>query len=75
MGTTQQISEIGEELRITRQKSDGKRAFEYVFNKHSEVFDGNYSMFLICMKICATFWCSRGEQVEADRENTEYIYI
>lgn len=68
------VTLIAEELRITRIKGTNKIAFNYVYNKYKHLFESEFQ-FLYLMEIASTFWCSRGEQVEIDRENTIYKYV
>ena len=82
------IDAIAEELRTTRYEGTDKLAFEYVFEKHKDVFHNDFGCFLRCMKICATFFSSRdGEyyndedrkngicKTMRDRLNTRYTYV
>lgn len=71
--TAEKANEIGEELRKTRYKSNGKIAFAYVFDKYKRLFV-NYDQFLKLMKICSLFFSCQ-ENVEEIREKTEYIFV
>ena len=77
MLTTEKVKAIAEELRITRKKSDGKMAFEYIYNKYKYLFEdrGGYDNFLDLMDICATFFASQGEDTQRIRELTHYKYV
>lgn len=77
MLTSYQVKAIAEELRITRYKSNGKMAFEYIYNKYKPLFEnrGGYDYFLNLMDICATFFASQGEKAQRIREMTHYIYV
>ena len=75
--TAEKVIAIGEELRTTRNKSDGRMAFDYVYEKHKELFvdHGGFDGFLKMMDICAVFFASRGEETVRDRSNTQYQYV
>ena len=77
MLTSDQAKAIAEELRITRYKSNGKMAFEYIYNKYKHLFEdrGGYDDFLYLMDICATFFASQGEKTKRIREMTHYVYV
>ena len=77
MLTADKVKAIAEELRITRYKSNGKMAFEYIYNKYKDLFEdrGGYNDFLNLMDICATFFASQGEETERIRQMTTYKYV
>ena len=75
--TAEKVIAIGEEVRTTRNKSDGRMAFDYVYEKHKELFvdHGGFDGFLKMMDICAVFFASRGEETVRDMSNTQYQYV
>ena len=77
MLTSDKVKAIAEELRITRKKSDGKMAFEYVYDKYKYLFEdrGGFDDFLCLMDICAVFFASQGEETQRIREMTHYVYV
>ena len=77
MLTSDQVMAIADELRITRYRSNGKMAFEYVYEKYKHLFEdrGGYDDFLYLMNICATFFASQGEEAQRIREMTTYKYV
>ena len=77
MLTSDKVKEIAEELRTTRYKSNGKMAFEYVYEKYEHLFEdrGGYDDFLYLMNICAVFFASQGEKTKKIRETTTYKYV
>lgn len=77
MLTSDQVMAIADELRITRYRSNGKMAFEYVYEKYKHLFEdrGGYDDFLYLMNICATFFASQGEETQRIREMTTYKYV
>ena len=77
MLTSGKVKEIAEELRTTRYKSNGKMAFEYVYEKYKYLFEnrGGFDDFLYLMDICATFFASQGDRTERIRETTMYKYV
>lgn len=75
--TADKVKAIAEELRTTRYKSNGKMAFEYVYEKYESLFKdrGGFDDFLYLMDICATFFASQGEKTKKIRETTTYKYV
>ena len=77
MLTSDQVMAIAYELLITRYRSNGKMAFEYVYEKYKHLFEdrGGYDDFLYLMNICATFFASQGEETHRIRKLTTYKYV
>ena len=71
--TTDKVKDIAEELRTTREKSTGKMAFGYIWEKYKHLFVC-YEQYLRLMDICSVFFSCRPD-VEEIRRRTTYKYV
>lgn len=71
--TVEKVHEIAEELRTTREKTTGKMAFDFIWNKYKNLFVC-FEQFMRCMSIESVFFSCRPD-VEEIRIKTEYKYV